>query len=263
MIRFDEQYLTHLATYRQSASVLSRRERYLALLNPLPGERILDLGCGSGGFCRVLAPLVSPGGRVIGVDLSHDAVTLATRLSANAGPGNLAFELGDGHDLRFADGAFDAATCISVLGFCRDPGRVLAELRRALRPGGRLLLVNADEEARRYSGSEGELGRRVRQAIAARGRDPRIGQRLVPLLKGSGFHILKEEVLSDVERHFSPGAAGHTMAHAMRDYLLESGAVSAEEYERWLAELAASAQEGSYGYSMTTFVYLAQVRTGA
>jgi len=262
MIRFDEQYLLHLETYRHSASALSRRERYLAMLNPLPGQRILDLGCGSGGFCRVLAPLVSPGGRVIGVDLSHDAVALANKLSANAEQGNLAFELGDGHDLRFADGSFDAVTCLGVLGFCQDPGRVLAELRRALRQDGRLLLVNADEEARRYSGSNGALGRRVRQAIAARGRDPHIGQRLVHLLKDGGFHILREEVLSGVERHFSPGAAGHTLAHALRDYLMESGAVSAEEYERWLAELAASAQEGSYGYSTTTYAYLAQVRTG-
>lgn len=154
MIRFDEQYLLQLETYRQSASELAKREQYLALLNPLPGQRILDLGCGGGGFCRVLAGLVSPGGRVVGVDLSPEAVTLASRLSASAEPGTLAFEQGDGHDLRFTDGSFDAAACISVLGFCQDPGRVLSELRRALCRGGRLLLVNSDEETRRYSDSE-------------------------------------------------------------------------------------------------------------
>jgi SAM-dependent methyltransferase len=184
-------------------------------------------------------------------------------LSASAGLESLAFEQGDGHDLRFDDRSFDAVTCISVLGFCHDPSRVLSELRRVLCRGGRLLLVNADEEARRYSGSEGELGRRVRRAIAARGRDPCIGQRLVPLLNGSGFHILQEEVLADVERHYSPGAAGHTLAHALRAYLLESGAVSAGEYARWLAELAASAREGSYAYSTTTYAFLAETRTGA
>ena len=131
MIRFDEKFLLHLETYRQSASALAKRERYLALLNPLPGQQILDLGCGGGGFCRVLAPLVSPDGRVIGVDLSPDAVTLATRLSASAEPGPLAFEQGDGHDLRFAGRSFDAAVCISVLGFCQDPGCVLSELSEA------------------------------------------------------------------------------------------------------------------------------------
>jgi ubiquinone/menaquinone biosynthesis C-methylase UbiE len=263
MIRFDERYFLHLETYRSSVSMLARQERMLALLNPLPGQRILDLGCGGGGFCRLLAPLVSPGGRVTGVDLSPDAISLANRLSAGAGLGGLSFELGDGHALRYADASFDVAACVSVLGFCQDPSRVLAELRRVLVPEGRLLLVQADEEARRYSGVDGELGRRVRRTIATRSRDPQIGQRLVPLFDEGGFHVLQEEVLTGVERHYSPGAAGYTLAHALRDYLLESGAVSAVEYDRWLAELAASAQQGSYGYHTTTFVYLAQVRAGA
>jgi arsenite methyltransferase len=261
MIRFDEAYLSQLEIYHQSASALARRERYLALLNPLPGQRILDLGCGGGGFSRVLAPLVSPGGRVIGVDLSRDAVTLAARLSTGVEPGPLAFEQGDGHDLRFADGTFDAVSCISVLGFCRDPGRVLLELRRVLRKGGWLLLAESDERTRRYSGSEGELSERVNRAIASRGHDPRISDRLMRLLQESDFRVLEEEVLAGVERHYSPGAAGYTLAHALRDYLLESGAVSADEYERWLVELAASAQEGSYGYSTTAYAFLAEAGT--
>jgi ubiquinone/menaquinone biosynthesis C-methylase UbiE len=259
MIKFDEQFLLHLETYHQSASALAKRERYLTMLNPLPGQQILDLGCGGGDFCRVLAPLVSPGGQVTGVDLSPDAVILATRSSDSTESGLLAFEQGDGHDLRFADRSFDAATCISMLGFCQDPSRVLSELQRVLRQGGRLLLVNSDEEARHWGGSGGELGRRVMRAIANRGYDPRISQRLVDLLEGSGFHVLQKEVVVGVERHYRPGAAGYTLAHILREYLVESGAVSAGEYERWLSELAASAQEGSYAYSTRTLAYLTRV----
>lgn len=102
------------------------------------------------------------------------------------------------------------------------------------------------------------MSRRVTQAIGNRGHDRRIGQRLGTLLDGGSFHILQQVVLDGVERHYSPGAAGYTQAHAMREYLIESGAVSAHEYERWLEELAASAREGSYGYSVTTFAYLAE-----
>jgi ubiquinone/menaquinone biosynthesis C-methylase UbiE len=257
MIRFDEQYLLHLETYRQSVSELAKRERYLALLNPLPGERILDLGCGG-----ELAGLVSPGGRVIGVDLAPAAVTLATRSSTNVQPGTLAFEQGDGHDLQFAGDSFDAAACISVLGFCRDPGRVLSELRRVLRPGGRLLLANAAQEARRYSGQNGELGRRIRGAMTNYGSDPGINQRLSHLLESSGLRTVQKETLNSLERHYKPGAAGHTLAHILRRYLIDSSAVSAGEYERWLAELAASDREGSYAYSTRTLVYLTQAQTG-
>lgn len=100
------------------------------------------------------------------------------------------------------------------------------------------------------------------RAIANRGYDPWISQRLVDLLEGSGFHVLQKEVMVGVERHYSPGAAGYTLAHALREYLMESGAVSAGEYERWLSELAASAQEGSYAYSTRTLAYLTKVQTG-
>jgi arsenite methyltransferase len=260
MIQFDEAYLSQLERYGQSASALTRRERYLALLNPLPGQRILDLGCGSGDLSRVLAPLVAPlvapGG-----DLSQDAVALATRLSAGIEPEALSFERGDGHALRFADGAFDAAACIDVLGFCRDPGHVLSELRRVLQEGGLLLLAESDERMHRYSGSDGELSERVNHAIAARGCDPGIAERLMGMLQESGYRVLEEEVLAGVERHYSPGAAGYTLAHALRDYLLGSGAVSPDEYERWLAELVASAQAGSYGYRTTTYAFLAAAGT--
>ena len=66
MIAFDESFLLALEQQRQSASARARQERYLTMLNPLPGERVLDLGCGSGAFCRMLGPLVAPSGRVIG-----------------------------------------------------------------------------------------------------------------------------------------------------------------------------------------------------
>jgi hypothetical protein len=56
IIQFNESVLLALEQQRQSASALVKRERYLALLNPLPDEHILDLGCGGGGFCRALAP---------------------------------------------------------------------------------------------------------------------------------------------------------------------------------------------------------------
>src|SRR5919199_2669027 len=144
MIEFDETFLLALEEQRTSASARAKQERYLQLLTPSPGERVLDLGCGSGGFGRVVAPLVAPGGRVIGVDRAPEAVNLARRLSDGVETAGLAFEWADGHDVPFADASFDAAACISVLSFCEDPGRVLAELYRVLCPGGRLLVANSD-----------------------------------------------------------------------------------------------------------------------
>jgi arsenite methyltransferase len=257
MVEFTEPLLLAMETQRRSASVVARRNRYLELLRARPGEQILDVGCGSAGLCRALAPLVAPDGRVTGIDPSPDAVDLATRLSIADDPTGLTFARADGHDLPFTGETFDAAACISVLSFCRDPSRVLAEMRRVLRPGGRLLVANADEDTRVFNGRDRELGRRLARAIADRGFDPWMGRRLSALLIGAGFRLDQETVLVDVEREYAPGTSGYTHAHVWRDYLLQAAGVPVQDYDRWLDELAACAGDGSYCYSVVTYAYLA------
>ena len=256
-IQFDETLLLEMSTYRQSAKAQDSFSRYLDLLDAQPGQQILDLGCGSGDFCRALVPYITPGGHITGVDLAPNAIALSARLSAALDPALFTFEQGDGHHLRYADGAFDAAVCISVLAFCAEPLRVLAELRRVRRAGGRLLVASADEDTRFYNGQERALGRRILRAIADRGHDPWTGRRLAAWLRQAGFTIVDELVLAQVEHDFNPGAGGYILAHALHDYLLESG-ISTWEYERWLADLQACAAEGAYSYGVTTFVYLAE-----
>jgi ubiquinone/menaquinone biosynthesis C-methylase UbiE len=257
-IVFDEDFLQAMEQQRQSGGARAKFERQLGLLRPGPGEGILDLGCGSGAHCRTVASLVAPGGRVVGVDVEADAIAMAEKLSADTddGEGALSFQVADAHDLPFADGTFDAAMCISVLAFCRDPHRVLSEVGRVLRPGGRLLLVNSDEDTRIFNSHDRELGRRVMRAMADRAADPWIGRRLAGLLGAAGFTITEQEVVPDIEREFRPGGSGYFLAHALRDYLTGSGGLTVEEYERWLAELEACQEEGSYCYSALTFSYV-------
>lgn len=256
VLTFDEDSLLALEQQRQTVSARAKFQRQLDMLQLEPGERILDLGCGTGAHCRVMAPLVTPGGWIAGIDAELDAITVAERLASGSEYASLSIQMADAHNLPFEDHTFDAAICISVLGFCQDTLRVLTEARRALRPGGRLLLVNSDEATRIYNSSDRELGEKVMKAIAGRTRDPWIGRRLAGLLIAAGFTIVQEDVHAWVEREFGPGQSGYLHAHAMRDHLLTSGGLTEEEYSSWLADLDACQQEGSYCYSVTTFSYV-------
>ena len=199
------------------------------LLQPTPGERILDIGCGGGAFCRQIAPLIAPGGSIVGIDNAPAAIDVALRLSALEDRSLLTFTQADGHDLPFADASFDAAVCISVLGFCQDPRQVLAEARRVLRPGGRFLVVNSDEDTRVYNGRDRELGRRIARAIADRSNDPWLGRHLAPMLAEAGFHLEEEAVLVDLEREYAAETSGYVLAHFVRDYLLQTAGIP-----RWI-----------------------------
>ncbi len=111
----------------------------IAAIQPLPGERMLDIGCGVGGTPRALAGLVGQTGRVVGMDLLQAAIDVMQRDPGL--PENVAFLCGDAQSYPFQPGSFDAAFSRFGVMFFADPVVAFANIRRALRPGGRLGFV--------------------------------------------------------------------------------------------------------------------------
>jgi ubiquinone/menaquinone biosynthesis C-methylase UbiE len=105
-------------------------------VRPQPGERLLDIGCGSGNAAELAC---SAGARVTGIDLSPRLVDVAKR-RADAGAYDVEYAVGDAEALAFTDGAFDVAISSVGLIFAPDHARAAAELARVLRPGGRFAI---------------------------------------------------------------------------------------------------------------------------
>ena len=116
-------------------------EALCRLLDPQPGEAVLDIGCGIGGPARWIA--ARTGCRVTGVDLTPDFVAAATALAAATGQsGTARFLEGSALALPVPDAAFDRAYSQNVVMNIADKAAVYAEARRVLRPGGVLALSN-------------------------------------------------------------------------------------------------------------------------
>ncbi len=110
----------------------------LRLLHPQPGQRILDLCCGQGVLCRRL--LEHEVGFVLGVDASPQLIA-AARSRSKPSP-RLHYVVRDATNLQdLADGSFDAAACVMALQDLEDLDGALREIARALRTGGRAVLV--------------------------------------------------------------------------------------------------------------------------
>jgi SAM-dependent methyltransferase len=105
----------------------------------LPGDRVLDLGTGNG-LGLIPAARAAHTGSVVGVDSSPAMLRAARRRAADAGVSNVAVVQADVGRLGFPDGSFDVAIASSVFQFVGYAPEVLAEWRRVLRPGGRLVV---------------------------------------------------------------------------------------------------------------------------
>jgi len=124
------------------------QSRLLELAAPARGERVLDVACGTGLVSFPAAAAVGPEGHVLGVDISGRMVEAAVARGRALGVGNASFERMDAERLAMADASVDLALCALGLMYVPDPAVALGEMRRVLRPGGRMALAVWGEPAR-------------------------------------------------------------------------------------------------------------------
>jgi len=126
---------------RTEAAIASLGDRAVAAAAARPGERIIDIGCGTGPTTLALARAVAPDGRVLGCDLSPVLVDEARRRALAAGVGNIGFAAGDASTHAFEPGAADLLFSRFGVMFFGDPAGAFRHLRGALKPGGRLVFL--------------------------------------------------------------------------------------------------------------------------
>jgi ubiquinone/menaquinone biosynthesis C-methylase UbiE len=130
------------------AQLAEAQRALLAAAQLRRGERVLDVACGTGLVSFAAARAVGPGGRVLGVDLSGGMVGAARQRAAQHGVPNAAFVRMDAEALTLPEASVDVALCALGLMYMPDPEQALREMRRVLRPGGRLVVAVWGERAR-------------------------------------------------------------------------------------------------------------------
>jgi ubiquinone/menaquinone biosynthesis C-methylase UbiE len=130
------------------AQLAEAQSTLLALASPAPGERVLDIACGTGLVAFDAARAVGPDGRVLGVDLSGRMIDVARQRAAELQISNCSFLRMDAEALALPDASFDLVLCALGLMYMPDPEQSLREIWRVLRPGGRVGLAVWGERSR-------------------------------------------------------------------------------------------------------------------
>jgi SAM-dependent methyltransferase len=156
-----------------------------------PGERVLEAGCGVGAQTRLLTKR-SPGAIFTCIDISEKSVATAANLKDRPGFEKVSFLQASIFDLPFEEAAFDHVFVCFVLEHLDEPVKALRQLKRVLKPGGALTVIEGDHGSCFWHPETPQSVAAWKGLIAAQranGHDPNIGRRLTPLLTEAGFAV--------------------------------------------------------------------------
>ncbi|GHF90409.1 hypothetical protein GCM10018790_79490 [Kitasatospora xanthocidica] len=218
-----------------------------------PGERALDVGCGTGSETRVLANAVAPDGSATGVEPHPGLRAVAERRAAEAGS-PARFLDGDALALPLPDAGVDVVWCERVLQHLDDPARAVAEIARVLCPGGRVALLDTDWATFVLHPADPEIRPALSTAVRAAAATPDAGRRLTGWLAGAGLSV--DELGSDVLLH-DPRTVSRPIVQGIAAAARAKDLITEEQRDRLLAGLDEAAGRGAFHLSVTMFAAVA------
>jgi ubiquinone/menaquinone biosynthesis C-methylase UbiE len=249
---------------QRMAAFLEQRSRFpdqievnqalLSALNLQPGERVLEAGCGSGALARMAAGNLKAEISLVGLDISPDFLDYARRLDSQED--RVAYVAGDVQRLPVVSGCFDVAIAARLLLHVDDPLPVVCELARALRPGGRMALMDWDFETLAVDHPERELTRRLLHwRNDHHGGNNWSGRQLLRLAIQAGLHNPQVFPVTSVARDQEANLT-HSLQRAA-DVARQAGAISGEEHTRWVGLIQERLEQGTFFASMAYFIVIA------
>jgi ubiquinone/menaquinone biosynthesis C-methylase UbiE len=178
----------------------------LNVLGLQPGMRVLDAGAGTGSAARVMADLVGPEGGVVALDFSGDRVRYGAEIASRSGRGRMQFVQGQLAPAPLKPGTFDMVWCRFVFEYLRSPEAVIVELMHLLKPGGKLAVLDLDNNGQIHYPFPPEVEQGVRTLTGALGGvfDPFVGRKLYWQFRNAGLERIKVHILP---YHVYAGAA--------------------------------------------------------
>jgi SAM-dependent methyltransferase len=229
------------------------RRAFLAFTGIAPGARALEVGCGTGVVTRDLGRRVGRRGRVVGVDPSRAFVREARRRAREAAPAvPCTFRVADGRRLPFRAGRFDAALAVTVLLHVPEADRVLAEMMRVVRPGGRVAALDQDLGTLVLDLPDRALTRRIVEGHAERFYpNPWSGRTLVRRLRAAGLGRVRGRVFVVVEPRYDEYV--RSLLSRRAEFVTRRRLVTAAEARRWLRDADDAAARGEFYMSLNFY----------
>lgn len=254
--RIDEtenpgEFIAFLDTVSRNAGIKAMKRRTFELLDARAGQKILEIGCGTGDDARQIVEMISPGGSVVAIDKSEALVSEARKRSRRKND-SIDFVVGDASELDLESATFDACRIERTLIHIPEPPAAVREMLRVLRSGGKLVAYEPDLEAYVIDSSYRELSRRLLKFWYGQLQCGWISRHLRALFKDSGLADIKVEPRAMI---YDFDLVGPSLFDTMQ-CAAEAGVATVDEVAAWFADLVQARDNGTFfcanmGYIVT------------
>ena len=256
MLDFDEENARRLVAVYTTPDVVDQRRAIRAALSLQPGEHVLDIGSGPGLLAAEMAEEVGVEGRVHGIDSSDSMLAVARHSETPVDYGR-----GDAVALPFGDELFDVAVSTQVYEYVDDLEGALAEARRVLRPGGRLLVLDTDWDSIVWHSSDRKRMERVLVAWNEHLADPYLPRRLPALIRAAGLELADAAIIPILNQGADRNTYSVGMLGVVAAYVAGRGGVTVDEATAWADDLQDLGED--YFFSLNRYLFVAKRSFGS
>jgi len=258
VMEFDEAASRRLLRTYTTPDIVRQRRIVLEALAPGQGARVLDIGSGPGLMAAELAAAVGPDGRVDGIDVSDSMLAIANEQQRTGTSAPITFTAAAATDLPFADESFDVVVSTQVYEYVSDIPLALAQARRVLRPGGRIVILDTDWDSIVWRSRDRGRMQRVLSAWEEHLVDPY----LPPALPGALARARFADVRCEVVPMFNVGYQVETFSAGLLEmiagFVAGRGEVTVEEAAAWAQDLRTLGED--YFFSLNRYLFVATRR---
>lgn len=255
---FDEKATAQVEAIYSTPDVAATRIAVLRAGNLRLGETALDVGCGPGYLLRDLALTAGKDGRAIGIDISEPMLALARRRCA--GLAGVRIETADATALPVADASADLICGLQIYAYVREFDAALAEARRALKPGGRIAILDTDFDSVVWESRNRERMRRVLKAYDAHVASPDLPRILPHKLHAAGFRLDRCEIVPMLTTSFNANTYVSGIVDFIHRFVTTQGSIPQDEADAWKNEFTALDREHAFFFSMNRYLFTATRR---
>ncbi|MEU4192890.1 methyltransferase domain-containing protein [Kribbella sp. NPDC026611] len=252
-LRFDPEVSRQIELVYTTPDVIEQRRVVRTALALRAGDRVLDVGVGPGLLAAEMAEEVGPSGRICGIDISESMLAIAgTR--ADAGPG-VELELASAAWIPHPAESFDVVVSTQVFEYVDDVAGALDEVRRVLRPAGRVVLLDTDWGSVVWRSSDDERMGRVLTAFEDHLVDPHLPRTLADVLVKSGFTVTHQSVVPILNAGYDDHTYSAGLIDIVSAFVPGHAGVAEHEARAWADDLRGLGD--SYFFSLNRYLFVA------